>query len=274
MALPKFFKKQRNEPRNESDVGFALLALPAWPEMISRSAATFRCYPNDHLVGGFKHEFYFPFHIWDNPNPIDFHIFQRGRLNHQPVTVGQVCPCKRRSAMHRTALWALWAKLRLPRGTYTVCISWWRDASSVIDNLNKLQHIHNYIYIIYIYIYTQIHVYVYIYIYIWSSWKVPPLQISWHFHLNKVFFPNQESPTSMMSLSFGLFPPCSPGERCQYRRERGFEHQERRSTVSSWGLTIPSIFLWGWNKNMPRLFSSSTWGILSLAMSGSNAATS
>ena len=59
------------------------------------------------------------------------------------------------------------------------------------------------------------------------------------------FFPNQESPTSMMSLSFGLFPPCSPGERCQYRRERGFEHQERRSTVSSWGLTIPSIFLWG-----------------------------
>ena len=161
MALPKFFKKQRNEPRNESDVGFALLALPAWPEMISRSAATFRCYPNDHLVGGFKHEFYFPFHIWDNPNPIDFHIFQRGRLNHQPVTVGQVCPCKRRSAMHRTALWALWAKLRLPRGTYTVCISWWRDASSVINNLNKLQHIHNYIYIIYIYI--QIHVYVYIY---------------------------------------------------------------------------------------------------------------
>ena len=144
MALPKFFKKQRNEPRNESDVGFALLALPAWPEMISRSAATFRCYPNDHLVGGFKHEFYFPFHIWDNPNPIDFHIFQRGRLNHQPVTVGQVCPCKRRSAMHRTALWA---KLRLPRGTYTVCISWWRDASSVINNLNKLQHIHNYIYI-------------------------------------------------------------------------------------------------------------------------------
>ena len=27
----------------------------------------------------FKHEFYFPFHIWDVILPIDFHIFQRGR---------------------------------------------------------------------------------------------------------------------------------------------------------------------------------------------------
>jgi len=34
------------------------------------------------LVGGFKH--FFPFHIWDVILPIDFHIFQRGRLNHQP----------------------------------------------------------------------------------------------------------------------------------------------------------------------------------------------
>ena len=31
------------------------------------------------LVGGLKHEFYFPFHIWDVILPIDFHIFQRGR---------------------------------------------------------------------------------------------------------------------------------------------------------------------------------------------------
>jgi hypothetical protein len=35
------------------------------------------------LVGGFKHEFYFPFHIWDVILPIDFHIFQDG-WNHQP----------------------------------------------------------------------------------------------------------------------------------------------------------------------------------------------
>ena len=32
-----------------------------------------------NLVGGFKHGFYFPFHIWDVILPIDFHIFQRGR---------------------------------------------------------------------------------------------------------------------------------------------------------------------------------------------------
>ena len=28
-----------------------------------------------HMVGGFKHLDYFPFHIWDNPNPIDEIIF-------------------------------------------------------------------------------------------------------------------------------------------------------------------------------------------------------
>ena len=33
---------------------------------------------HDFLVGGFKHGFYFPFHIWDVILPIDFHIFQRG----------------------------------------------------------------------------------------------------------------------------------------------------------------------------------------------------
>ena len=30
------------------------------------------------LVGGFKHEFYFPFDIWDVILAIDFHIFQDG----------------------------------------------------------------------------------------------------------------------------------------------------------------------------------------------------
>ena len=29
-------------------------------------------------TGGFKHEFYFPFHIWDVILPTDFHIFQYG----------------------------------------------------------------------------------------------------------------------------------------------------------------------------------------------------
>jgi hypothetical protein len=38
------------------------------------------------LVGGFKHDFYFPFHIWDVILPIGFHIFQDG-LNHQPVYI-------------------------------------------------------------------------------------------------------------------------------------------------------------------------------------------
>jgi len=34
---------------------------------------------NDILVGGFKHGFYFPFHIWDVIIPIDdFIIFQDG----------------------------------------------------------------------------------------------------------------------------------------------------------------------------------------------------
>ena len=31
-----------------------------------------------YLVGGFKHGFYFPLHIWDVILPIDFHIFQDG----------------------------------------------------------------------------------------------------------------------------------------------------------------------------------------------------
>ena len=30
------------------------------------------------LVGGVEHQFYFPFHIWDNPNHIDELIFFRG----------------------------------------------------------------------------------------------------------------------------------------------------------------------------------------------------
>ena len=40
------------------------------------------------LVGGFKHDFYFPFHIWDViPTPLtNSIIFQRGRA--QPPTSG------------------------------------------------------------------------------------------------------------------------------------------------------------------------------------------
>ena len=34
--------------------------------------------PKKKLLGGFKHLDYCPFHIWDNPNPIDFHIVQNG----------------------------------------------------------------------------------------------------------------------------------------------------------------------------------------------------
>ena len=40
-----------------------------------------------NLVGGFKHEFYFPFHVWNVILPIDELIFFRGvGLNHQPET--------------------------------------------------------------------------------------------------------------------------------------------------------------------------------------------
>ena len=42
-----------------------------------------------NLVGGFKHEFYFPFHIWDVILPIDFNsiIFQDGYLLHQQLCI-------------------------------------------------------------------------------------------------------------------------------------------------------------------------------------------
>jgi len=37
------------------------------------------------LVRGFKHDFYFPFHIWDIILPIDeLHHFSRCFFNHQP----------------------------------------------------------------------------------------------------------------------------------------------------------------------------------------------
>jgi len=39
---------------------------------------------NEQLVGGFKHDFYFPFHIWDVILPIDELIFFRGVA--QPAT--------------------------------------------------------------------------------------------------------------------------------------------------------------------------------------------
>jgi hypothetical protein len=42
----------------------------------------------DVLVGGFKHEFYFLFHIWDNHLPIDeIHHFSRWLLHHQAADV-------------------------------------------------------------------------------------------------------------------------------------------------------------------------------------------
>ena len=43
-----------------------------------------RAYGNDTLVGGFNHFFIFH-HVWVVILPIEFHIFQRGRLNYQPV---------------------------------------------------------------------------------------------------------------------------------------------------------------------------------------------
>ena len=40
------------------------------------------------LVGGFKHDFYFPFHIWGVILPIDeFIFFQRGRSTTNPVVI-------------------------------------------------------------------------------------------------------------------------------------------------------------------------------------------
>jgi hypothetical protein len=36
------------------------------------------------LVGGLEHVLFF--HVLGRIIPIDFHIFQRGRLNHQPVS--------------------------------------------------------------------------------------------------------------------------------------------------------------------------------------------
>jgi len=42
------------------------------------------------LVGGFKHEFYFPFHIWDVILPIDELIFSRWLLHHQPEKLWKI----------------------------------------------------------------------------------------------------------------------------------------------------------------------------------------
>ena len=39
------------------------------------------------LVGGFKHEIYFPFHIWDVILPIDQYV-SRWLLHHQPDNNG------------------------------------------------------------------------------------------------------------------------------------------------------------------------------------------
>ena len=54
-----------------------------------------------YLVGGFKHEFYFPFHIWDVILPIDeLHHFSRWLLHHQPV----VELCSKMSKMQKRRL--------------------------------------------------------------------------------------------------------------------------------------------------------------------------
>jgi hypothetical protein len=46
---------------------------------------------NGKLLGGFKHEFYFPFHIWDVILPIDeLHHFSTWLLHHQSENDGEV----------------------------------------------------------------------------------------------------------------------------------------------------------------------------------------
>ena len=50
-----------------------------------QSHPTVDVYQTQLLVGGFKHEIYFPFHIWDVILPIDeLHHFSRWLLHHQP----------------------------------------------------------------------------------------------------------------------------------------------------------------------------------------------
>ena len=78
-----------------------------WPPNETNSTLFFRTFASNHfclvltrfrgfpvldlygyLVGGFKHEFYFPFHIWDVILPIDeLHHFSRWLLHHQPAWV-------------------------------------------------------------------------------------------------------------------------------------------------------------------------------------------
>ena len=50
---------------------------------------------HSYLIGGLEHFLFF--HILGTIIPSDFHIFQRGRLNHQPdiVTMGDSDPPKR-----------------------------------------------------------------------------------------------------------------------------------------------------------------------------------
>ena len=52
------------------------------------------CHDLLYLVGGCKHGFYFPFHIWDIPNPIDELIFFKMVIAppsryHLPLSLGQ-----------------------------------------------------------------------------------------------------------------------------------------------------------------------------------------
>ena len=48
---------------------------------------------NSYLVGGFKHDFYFPFHIWDVILPIDELIFFKMVKTHQPDMMYDIYIC-------------------------------------------------------------------------------------------------------------------------------------------------------------------------------------
>jgi hypothetical protein len=41
------------------------------------------------LVGGFKHDVYFPFHIWDNPFHLTFAFFKVVKTTNQMIVIYQ-----------------------------------------------------------------------------------------------------------------------------------------------------------------------------------------
>jgi hypothetical protein len=67
----------------ETSKNHAFLMFLAIPKWLFSSKCHFLC---KWLVvwNILEHECYFPFHVWDVILPIDFHIFQRVGLNHQP----------------------------------------------------------------------------------------------------------------------------------------------------------------------------------------------